>query len=378
MNVRINGALLACAWLIAAAPAAIAQAPIAAQPDGGVKPLAEKSPAPASEFNLDWQREISTAVLLRAVGYYMGMLAQLERIEKTIPSLATKSKEAADRIRALLSPGVEAIKAELRRRDPEEYERASSDLDANVRAEIEKIELTEKIARDAYEAGSWEPNKLPANVVTPLLAFSPRHLAEPAAVMEDGLTALLCQPIAGVDGKRICTLIPRSWSPDRKRVPKDASWALFSNMAQGAASMWVIVTPLEAGAGAEWTPEKIVKVLEENAPAEPVKVLSREIVTVGQRRLVVVTSESRVVIDAEAYDQYFQTYSWVEQDLVIDFTFAVGKARKADAPAIELATLKSVYEAHRGLIGKVLETVRPEKAPDVKPGEAAAEPPKKP
>ena len=135
---------------------------------------------------------------------------------------------------------------------------------------------------------------------------------------------------------------------------------------------------MEAGTGAEWTPEKILKVLEANPPAEPVKVLSREIVTVGARRLVVVTNESRVVSGDQAYDQYFQIYSWVEQDLVIDFTFAVGKGRKVAEPAIDLATMKSVYEAHRGLIGKVLESVHVEIRADVKPGEKAGDPAKKP
>ena len=224
MKVCRNLAWVASMWLLGVAPVAFAQAPAGVTPAVDSRPSEERVRVPASEFDLAWQQEMPEAVMLHAVGYFLGMVAQLERIEKTIPALASESKEAAERLRTLFSPGVESMKAEWRRRDPEAYERASRDLEASIRAEIEKIELTEKIARDAYNAGRWEPNRLPGNVVAPVLAFSPRHLSAPAAVMEDGLTALLCQPIPGTDDKRVCALIPRSWSTDKNRAPKESVW----------------------------------------------------------------------------------------------------------------------------------------------------------
>lgn len=375
MKNRSTRAFVACIG-VCISTVSLAKQPSEKPSSAAAQPAASDKPSAASEFDLSWQRDIPDNALLNAVGYYYGMLAQLVRIQSELPGFAEKCKEASERLRTRLNPGVEAIKDELRRRDPEVYEITWRGLDADIKRQIETIEVKESEVIGALESKRWESTTLPANVIAPILSYTPKYLEHPELLWSDEYTTSLCQPIPNTADLRLCTTIPRSWSLNKNRTPIGMLWALFSNLSRGAASMWVSVTPLQAGAGDNWTPEKILKTLEETPPAEPAKVLSREVVSIGGRRIVAVTCESRSSDKDDAIDQYFQSCSWVEQDLIIEFTFAVSKGRKVSEPAIESSRLKSVFDAHRELFNKVLGSVKLDESKPAAPAEKPSEPKK--
>ena len=361
---------------LAAARQTAAPAKQPAQPAG--PPAATDRPKPAAaEFTPAWRYSIDAKALWRAIGHYSALQLQLSRIQKLLPAHADAARTAAARLSTALDPGFEELKKELRRRAPTSFEKDFLTVEKNTLEQAEKMPLKEDEVRAAFESGRWDAKNLPADVLAPLLTFTPKYAEKPELLIADGFTLETTAAIPNSADLRASISIPRSWINDANSKPPQALWAVKSNMGKGPAIIVLLVTPNQQSA-ASTTPELILKGIEQQQEPVGLTRVSAEIMSSGGRQFVAKVCDGLVDNGKLAFDQRLLSLIWAEKGYMVNLTLAVGLTRDSQQRPIDKALLVRVLEAHRELLNEMAATLKIEPAPPAETPQTTNPPAAKP